>query len=234
MKIINWKIAVKRTDEFYSEKGGLSYSDRQVDRWLKRWFWQFVSLQGKEKILDLCCGDGCWTFGLVRKYPKLEVTGVDVSRSAVKIATQRAKSLKLTKRLSFFSHDCEDELPLSVSQFDIIFARGLFVYNQHNLLRPGCLLLMEKWHSLLKIGGNFIAMYGSKPDKLGTYTKAEDTKGLPTNLCPRQTRSLDFKGGKFNHYPCTFTKPFYSLECNKVTFYQFYHGRHTLISERVK
>ena len=101
-------------------------------------------------------------------------------------------------------------------------------------MKTGCIQLLAHWHKILKIGGRFIAMYGSKPERLGTYTPSEETVGLPTNLCPRKTNSIDFRGGKYNHLPATFTQPFFSINFTKVVFYQFANGRHTLISERIK
>jgi hypothetical protein len=99
------------------------------------------------------------------------------------------------------------------------------------MMRLGCLRLLEHWHKLLKYRGRFVAMYGSKPDRLGTYTPAGETRGLPTNLCPRHTEAVVFEGGKFNHTPASFSQPFYALDFAKVIFYQFQSGRHTLITE---
>ena len=227
----DWKYAVQKTDEFYEQHNGYSYSDEQVDRWLGKWFLPFVQLTGKEHILDLCCSDGCWSFGLLRQFPGLQITGVDVSGGAVNIANSRASSLGFADQTKFIAHDCEKELPLPDFHFDLVFARGLFVYNQHNMMRMGCLQLLEHWHKKLRRGrGRLVAMYGSKQDRFGTYTPPEETKGLPTNLCPRQTEALDFRGGKFNHSPVTFLEPFLALSSAQVAFYQFLHGRHTLVT----
>ena len=232
MNEFDWQSAVRKTDEFYARHQGFSYSDEQVDRWLRKWFVPFVQLTGSERILDLCCADGCWSFGLLRRFSGLQITGVDVSDGAMTIAKERAAALGLGGQVEFFAHDCESELPLSDSSFDLIFARGIFVYNQHNMLRFGCLKLLEHWHNKLRRGGRFVAMYGSKPDRFGTYTPPEETKGLPTNLCPRKTEAVDFRGGKFNHSPVTFLEPFLALNSAQVAFYQFQHGRHTLMLER--
>ena len=234
MNDLDWNSAVSRTDEFYGSRGGKSYSDEQVDRWLGRWFFPFVKLMGKECILDLCCGDGSWSFGLLRRYPKLRITGVDISAGGIELAKGGAAALDLRNRTHFIVHDCETELPLPDAEFDLIFARGLFIYNQHNMMRLGCLCLLEHWHKKLKLGGRFVAMYGSKPERLGTYTPPEDTAGLPTNLCPRKTKAIYFRGGKYNHFPSSFTEPFFSIDAAQVVFYQFSHGRHTLISERIE
>jgi SAM-dependent methyltransferase len=235
MNSCEWQKAVEKTDRFYEQHGGFSYLDEQVDRWLGKWFLPFVQLAGTEHILDLCCADGCWTFGLLRRFPKLQITGADISGGAIRIADERAKSLGLNDQTLFLAHDCETSLPFPDSQFDLIFARGLFIFNQHNMMRPECLQLLERWHDKLKRGGRFVAMYGSKPERFGTYTPPEKTKGLPTNLCPRKTKAVDFRGGKFNHSPVSFLQPFLASSLNhiNIAFYQFQHGRHTLITEKI-
>ena len=168
----------------------MSYSDEKVERWLYKWFYPFVDLRGDERILDLCCGDGVWSIGLMRRFPTLTVVGADVSQAAVKNANARVTDLGMAERARFFCYDCENNLPFQSSSFDLIFARGLFVYNQHDMLRSGCLGLLEQWHGLLVPGGRFVAMYGSKPERFGAYTPPHETKGLPTNLSPRETPSI--------------------------------------------
>ncbi|MDA8660021.1 class I SAM-dependent methyltransferase [Luminiphilus sp.] len=225
----NWGSAVHKTNRFYQLQGGFSYSDEQVNRWLTKWFHPFVELKGTERILDLCCGDGVWSFGLLRRYPSILVSGVDVSDQAVENANKRATMLGLSDRATFIAYDCETWLPFPEEAFDLIFARGVFVFNQHNMMRPGCLRLLEHWQEKLANGGRFVAMYGSKPDRFGKYTPPEETKGLPTNLERRETPAVDFRGGKFNHNPVTFLQPFMALHNAQIEFYQFSAGRHTLI-----
>lgn len=218
-QVPDWIQSVKDTDQFYEAQNGLSYSDEKVERWLSKWFWPFVDLRGDERILDLCCGDGVWSIGLMRRFPTLTVVGADVSQAAVKNANARATDLGIAERARFFCHDCENNLPFQSSSFDLIFARGLFVYNQHDMLRSGCLGLFEHWHGLLVPGGRFVAMYGSKPERFGTYTPAHETKGLPTNLSPRETPSTVFHGGKFNHSPTMFLLPFLEMSHALLIFY---------------
>lgn len=224
--------AVEATGIYYEELEGLSYSDEQVDRWLGRWFFPFVDLSGKEKVLDLCCGDGCWSFGLLRAHPRLSIVGVDIAKAGIRMAEQRATELHVEKQVRFFAHDCELKLPVPDDEFDLCFARGLFLYNQHNMLRLGALRLLDHWHHKLKPGGRFVAMYGSKPERLGTYTPPEETIGFPLNLCPRTSEALDFLCGKYNHTPASFWQPFSTLPSADIIFYEFSRGRHTLITKR--
>ena len=230
-----WRKAVVDTDSFYDTLKGYSYSDEQVDNWLSRWFFRFIDVSGSERVLDLCCGDGCWSFGMLRRFPTMEITGIDVSKGAVNVANSRAICAGLGEKAIFHVHDCEKELPVPRDHFDLIFARGLFVFNQHNMNRTGTLNLLTHWHTKLKYGGKFIAMYGSKPERFGSYTAPEATKGLPTNLCPRTTAALEFAGGKFNHSPASFIQPFLSLDyvIARIICYKFKNNRHTLVTERI-
>lgn len=120
----NWGKAVHNTNTFYQQQGGFSYSDEQVDRWLAKWFYPFVKLKGTERILDLCCGDGVWSLGMLRRFPGLLVRGVDVSEGAVENANTRAAAASLGGRAKFIAYDCESELPFQDQAFDLIFARG--------------------------------------------------------------------------------------------------------------
>ena len=230
----SWEHAVRQTDRFYEDQAGYSYSDEQVDRWLARWFFPFVTLSGQERVLDLCCGDGVWSLGLLRRHPDLRIDGVDISESAVALANQRVDESNIWGRARFSAADCESDLGFPVHSFDLIFARGLFVFNQHDMMRPGCVGLLDAWMRTLKVGGRFVGMYGSKVERFGEYTAPGETKGLPTNLCPRKTAVVNFAGGKFNHTPASFTGPFVNLPCAALEFYNFDRGRHTVTTRRVR
>lgn len=228
---MNLQKAIEETNRYYEELEGMSFSDEQVDRWLGSWFFPFVSLSGRERILDLCCGDGCWSFGLLRAHRDLSVVGVEITEAGVRMAQQRAEKLRVEKQAKFLVHDCERDLPFPDGEFDLCFARGPFLFNQHDMLRLGCLRLLDHWHCKLKSGGRFVAMYGSKPDRLGLYTPPEETI-LPMNLSPRTSESLCFMGGKYNHTPASFWRPFSALPGVEIVFYQFSHGIHILVTKR--
>lgn len=213
----------------YRELKGYSYRDEQVDAWLKRNFLKYLSLHGTEKVLDLCGGDGVWAFGLLRKYPQLEITSVDISSAAISEAKSRSIQSDLLQKLEFLQYDLEDPLPFEEESFDLVFARGVFVFNQHEMTSQGTLNLLQHWHSLLRSGGRFVSMYGSNKHMLGFYSPASTTL-LPGNSVPRRTKSVDFRGGKFNHTPMSFLAPFLKLQNVQPHFYKFESNRHTLIT----
>jgi len=218
-------------NHYYAGENGASYSDEQVDRCLARWFWGLDCLKDGACVLDLACGDGVWSLGLLRGQPGIQVVGVDISSSAISSATRRLKAeIPNANDSFFFTADLERPLDRNVPSFDLIYARGLFLFNQHDFGRPGAQALLNDWHRLLNRDGVFLSMYGSREDRLGTYTRYGDTRQLPTNAEPQMSAAVDFRGGKFNHSPATFLRPFTALESGQVVSYSYRMGRHTLLS----
>src|SRR6266567_757105 len=39
-----------------------------------------LTLADDSRVLDLCCGPGEWVLALARRFPKVEITGVDISQ----------------------------------------------------------------------------------------------------------------------------------------------------------
>lgn len=219
---------IEQTDSWYFEQGGFSYTDEQVDRFLERWFLTLAPLEPGRRVLDLACGDGVWSFGLERLEPSLQILGVDLSRGAIESATRRAQSdgSKATFR-------CEDLecLASDLMEFDLVFARGLHIFNQHDMTHPGCLSLLEGLHERLAPNGIFYSTYGGRPANAGGYTPASDVR-LPLNWKPRRTAALDFRGGKFNHTQESFLAPFLRLESVEISAYRYRSGRHALVTRR--
>jgi len=231
MTEVSFDEARRGTDEFYAERGGFRYSDEQVDRWLERWFFRYVTLARAPRILDLCCGDGCWSLGILRRVPDANVIGLDVSEGGTAMGNARAAKLALADRVRFAAHDCEKPLPVEDASIDLIFARGLFIYNQHDMMHEGARVLLEHWHDKLVPQGRFVAMYGSKPELMGRYTPPAQTVGLPLNLAPRHSSALHFEGGKFNHTVASFTEPFRVLRNAEIELVHFESGRHTVVTK---
>lgn len=222
---------LETTDEFYRHQAGRSYSDETVDRWLQRWLAPHVRLPASCRVLDLCCGDGVWSFGLLRLATRLEVVGVDISPGAIEAARGRGLENGAGQRAQFLVHDAEISLPFADGSFDLIFGRGLFLFNQHDMLRPEALNLIEQWHAKLKPSGVFYSSYGSKQECMGRYVPMENTR-LPLNHLPRRTAALDFHGGKFHHTPGSFVAPFLQAHGVWIRKYAYEQGRHTLLTAR--
>ncbi len=66
-------------------------------------------------VLDLCCGTGDLVFGLARRQPSLQITGIDFCTPMLERARQRAQ--KAASRASFVEGDVM-ELPFADESFD--------------------------------------------------------------------------------------------------------------------
>ena len=116
------------TDEFY-QSAGFEYTPQQVREWLAIYL---PRLPQKGNVLDLCCGDGVWSAGLKALSPNLILHGIDISRGGI----EKARRLLPSDAERFVVGDAEQSLPWPVGTFDLIFARGPGLYNQHSMDRP--------------------------------------------------------------------------------------------------
>lgn len=220
MKKQSFDEAVKATDDFYKNREGFQYNWEKITSWLR----QHTSVKPGFRVLDLCCGDGAWSKGFQEVEPGVECFGVDISPGAV----ETARKLCNSDESQFFVCDTEKELPFEDGFFDLIFARGTGLHNQHRMDRPATIKVIEMWHRKLKPEtGIMNSSFYSAPDKMGTYTPLEDVK-LPMNWAPRKTETLDFDGGKFHHTKASWMAPFEKAQGVEVVDYKFELNLHIL------
>lgn len=157
--------------------------------------------------------------------PKLDLYGIDISEGGI----EKARRLLGTDDRHFVVGDAEVELPFETGSFDVIFARGPGLCNQHTMDRPATVAVIERWHEYLKPDGRFYSIFASAPEKMGTYTPPEEVK-LPYNRYPRRTETVDFRGGKFHHPTESFLAPFRKARNVDIQSYRFEHGLHILVT----
>jgi len=215
--------ARKATSDFYKSESGFSYSDETVDTWLDIYLTR--ALPKAPHILDLCCGDGVWSKGFKRIAPASTLYGIDISDGGI----EKAKLLVSDDADNFVVGDAETELPWPDKTFDLIFARGPGLFNQHSMDRPGSIAVIEAWHSKLKKSGRMLSSFYADPQKFGTYTNPLEV-ALPYNRAPRLTPSVDFTGGKYHSDVQTFLTPFWKAEGVKVLDYRFIRNNHILLT----
>ena len=213
---------LNETNHFYRKRGGFSYDKDKVVSWLRR----FAHLPKKGKVLDLCCGDGIWAWGMLQLHPELEVFGVDISAGGIGVARDT-----LGRTAEFQCRDVEQPLDFPGDTFDLIFARGLPFFNQHDMNRPAFIALLEHWHTLLKKDGRFFSTYSSRPELMGSYTDPKNTK-LPLNRKARKTPAIEFSGGKYHHSVSASLQPFWSAQNVAIKKYSFISTRHILTTAR--
>lgn len=184
----NARQALLATDEFYETDEGFQYSEKSAETWIEN----NIKLPKSGKVLDICCGDGIWSRGFQLLNTELELYGVDISQGGI----AKAKNLLSSDDRHFIVCDAESALPFEDDCFDIIFARGPGLYNQHSMNRLETIKVIEMWHRKLHpASGRFYSIFASTPNMMGSYTPMEKCK-LPYNRSPRKTSAIDFTGGK--------------------------------------
>lgn len=73
--------------------------------------------------LDVCSGAGTNTIYLAKK--GFDLTAIDISKTAIKIAQQRAEKKKVAKQCQFFSGDIL-KFKFQENKYDFIFDRGCY------------------------------------------------------------------------------------------------------------
>jgi len=212
------------TDAFYAQ-AGFAYDDDTVRTWLSIIF--PLGLPARGRVLDLCCGDGVWSVGMKATSPALEMFGVDLSAGGI----EKARAALPDDAERFVAGDAESSLPWPGETFDVIFARGPGLYNQHSMDRPATIEVIERWHEALAPAGVFISIFYSDPERFGTYTNPLSVK-LPYNRAPRLTPAVDFTGGKFHHDVGSFMSPFRKARNVVVRDYRFIRKHHILETQR--
>jgi ubiquinone/menaquinone biosynthesis C-methylase UbiE len=104
-------------------------------------------LINKGKALDICCGAGTNTIYLAKK--GFEVTGIDISPTAIEYARKKAEqaNVKIDFRVQNFL-----ELPFGDRAFDFVFDMGCF----HHVTVGDRPTFIKGVHRVLKNGGDFM------------------------------------------------------------------------------
>ena len=105
-------------------------------------------------ILDIACGPGGWVLDMAYHYPKINITGVDISKLVVEYASTHAFATGM-HNASFQVMDIMKPLDFPDSSFDFINARLLLGFMTpaawpqllsecHRILRPGGYLCLTE------------------------------------------------------------------------------------------
>jgi SAM-dependent methyltransferase len=211
--------ARQATDAFYRDEG-FQYTDEQVRAWLEIYLRRQPE---RGSVLDLCCGDGIWAKGIKSMQPGLDVHGIDISPGGI----EKARSALPDDAERFVVGDAECDLPWADGTFDLIFARGPGLFNQHSMDRPATIAVIERWHRALTPRGVFVSIFYSDPEQFGTYSNPLKVR-LPYNRAPRLTEAVDFTGGKYHHDITSFLMPFRKARNVVLGEYRFIRKNHIL------
>ena len=78
-----------------------------------------------KKILDLCTGSGAIAVSLAKYLPQAEITAIDISNEALKIAKKNAISNNVENQITFISSDMFTNL--NEEKFDIIVSKPPYI-----------------------------------------------------------------------------------------------------------
>lgn len=119
------------------------------------------------RAIDLGCGAGNYSIYLARR--GFEVTGVDCSATAIKIAKQNAAREGVT--CNFLVADVVEELDEVKETWDFAYDWGLL----HHILPPQRQKYIDNVHRLLNPGAKYVSLCFSEQDKVfegsGKYRK---------------------------------------------------------------
>lgn len=138
--------------------GGYNYNPKYwknvVKTFVKHW-----NLKKRYKILDIGCGKGFMLYDLKKTLPGLNLTGIDISRYAIKNAHPKIKK-------NVFVSNAK-KLPFKDKSFDIVIS----INTIHNLVKSDCAKALREINRVSKIG-SFITVdaYRNKIEKKKMYT----------------------------------------------------------------
>ena len=102
------------------------------------------------RVLDVGCGTGETSVGLLKEFPLSRVTGIDGSQDMLDEAAAKVK--QTTWRIDFICQDMNHPLPPAESGFDAIIS----AFSLHYLNEDEKKALLSKCRDALKPGGIFI------------------------------------------------------------------------------
>lgn len=138
----------------------------------------------KGKALDICCGAGTNTVYLAQS--GFEVTGIDISKTAIEMAKQKARQANVN--INFLAEMFID-LPFNDGEFVFIFDMGCF----HHVETHERSKFIAGVHRVLKSGGRYLLTCFS-------YRNGPGWNHFTEQLLVDLFSGL-FEMGEFRHYP---------------------------------
>ncbi len=87
---------------------------------LERYVYDFIDLKKVKNLLEIGCGVGAQTEILLKKFPKIHITGIDISNLQLNAAQQFLKKEVSKKRVEFIQADAT-QIPVKNSSHDGAF-----------------------------------------------------------------------------------------------------------------
>ena len=138
------------------------------------------------KILEIGCGKGTTTFGIVKRYSKADLTAIDYDEEQVKKAV-KIFPLRYISRTSFEQGDATN-LRFKDKSFDFVFELNSFHHIKNYekaikevyrvLKKDGKFLIMDIWFPLILHGESVISKKSFENKLINNDFEVEKSKGL--------------------------------------------------------
>jgi ubiquinone/menaquinone biosynthesis C-methylase UbiE len=89
-------------------------------RFLAPWVYRDIDYTNSKKLLEVGCGVGAQTEILLKKFPHLQITGVDISEAQLEFARRRLHSYIKSGQVTLVQADAT-EIPLARKSYDAAF-----------------------------------------------------------------------------------------------------------------
>ena len=180
--------------ESAAEMARLTQQDRLLTQGMGGLLPEKVDLSQVQGILDIGCGPGGWALDVAYAHPKIEVTGIDISKLVIEYAQAQAK-VQWLNNAHFMSMDALKPLAFPDDSFDVINARFLFgfmsreawpqlVAECRRILRPGGFLHLTECESPLSNSYASEKLYGMISQALYASGKSFSPDGRHVGMTP--------------------------------------------------
>jgi ubiquinone/menaquinone biosynthesis C-methylase UbiE len=183
-----------------AEMARLMHQGRLLTKGMGGLFREQFNISNTHDILDIACGPGGWVLDVAHTYPKIQVTGIDISKLVIQYARAQAK-VQWLNNAHFQTMDALKPLEFPDSSFDFVNTRFLFGFMSKEawsqlmqeclgILRPGGTLRLTECESPLSNSLASERLYGMISQALRAAGRSFSPDGRNVGITPMIGRFL--------------------------------------------